>query len=544
MRKLVLLVTIVGALLTFASIKRTWTDGDEGRYLSLARSVSLGQGQSLIHLPTPRPEWLTPPAYVWILGQLDRMTHGSMLALRLFSVAGLIASFWFFALFAVRSPTLDSWSLFCALVIGLFSVQSLAHGWLIMTEAPFMAIAALILYLTARLNPRPSRGAVFAIGMLCGFSMLIRPAGIALLPAVFIVLLLRRAWTACALLLAGFALCYSPTIVRSYQLAGVPFPHMTHFESGHAASTAHHMALGGMLKNVFVSFPGYFFVHLPEHLFYSLFDYRCVLCLLHLGFLVRPLSILLALLVAAGFLSRMRHPGAAEFYWIFAWPFLCVYNQPDYAEAGVFLYQPRYLIPLLPLAGLYLVAGIQVAAAACRLAPEKRTAAVRIVAGACAAYVLLAGSAAAATRFRNEWRVWGASDFAPERQLLSSDENDRAFGRYLEAAQWLATNVPDDAIIASRKPDHVYLVSGRKGFRYDGADTGAHGTVWEILMSQKTAAPLYILQDAFPAYTGYGRVRASGLDPEIAAHSSDLELVHVTDAPVTRIWRVKEVEGH
>ncbi len=540
MRRVILAITFLSIALTLGFIKRTWTDGDEGRYLSLARSVSLGHGQTAIHLPRPVPEWLTPPAYVWMLGMLDRISHSNMTALRLSSAVSMILSAWLFALYAARATRLDPLSLFCALAVGLFSVQTLAHGWLLMTEATYMAVAALILYLAARSGENPSPRVAFAIGLLSGLSMLIRPAGMAFAPAILIVLLLRRSWLGCATFLLGLALAYSPAIIRSYHLVGVPFPHMTHFEGspGHSGQSLSPLSL---FHNIATSFPGYYFVHLPAHLFFSLFDYHCLLCKLHLASLVRPVSILIGLFIAIGFFARLRRPGVAEFYWLFSWPFLCVYNQPDYAAAGIFLYQPRYLIPILPLAGFYLIEGF---AALARRFPVRGIRILHILAAACAAYVLLAATGVAAVRVRNEWALRRLSDFAPARLLASSYDGDHALGRYIEAAQWLGSNAPPDAVVASRKPDHVYLISGLKGFRYDGADLRPSSDVWSNIKNQQQYGPSFIIEDAFPADSGYGHTRIAGLLPVLAAHSNDLELIYETAAPVTRIWRVRAADAN
>ena len=107
-------------------------------------------------------------------------------------------------------------------------------------------------------------------------------------------------------------------------------------------------------------------------------------------------------------------------------------------------------------------------------------------------------------------------------------------------AQWLPGHVPTNAVVASRKPDHVWLVSSRRGFRYDEPAPGeAAKDVWSHIIAQRGDGPLLILQDAFPAGTGYGNARVHGLDPAVAEHRDQLDLLYETASPVTRVWSVR-----
>lgn len=541
-RRVLLIIGLLAALLGLMFIKRTWTDGDEGRYLGLATAIAQGEGQTLSHLPVPEPEWLTPPGYITALGWLHRATGGDLFWLRFFSLLCYVLGCVAFAAYALRRDGRPGTILLPALVAGLFTVPLLSHSWMFMTETPFFLVMALSMWVAAD-NRGPGRNRrAFTAGALCGLAMLIRPAGIALLPALLAVYALRRHFLGVLLALLGFGLLFSPTIIRSMRLIGVPFPHMTHFAS--EAETGSGGGLTRLMGNIVESFPAYYTRDLPSHLLYSLFDYRCLLCLLGLGSLVKPLSILVAVLVTIGFLARLRRPGVGEFFWIAYWPFLCSYNQPDYEAAGIFLYQARYLLPILPLAGWYLVEGLGCLG---RLLPGRGPVWPRVgpaLGLAVAAYVLLAALGAGVARLRNEAAVWGRSDFDPVRQYQLASETDHALGTYLEAAHWLASNTPPDAVVASRKPEHVWLVSQRRGFRYDGADL-PHGSaheltnVWDIILSQSGQGPLYILEDGFPAGTGYGNVRIHALVPALAAHEDDLELLMETRAPTARVWRVR-----
>lgn len=530
---------VLFALTAVAFVGRTWSDGDEGRYLSLARAVATGQGQVAAYLPQPRPETLTPPGYVWYLALLHRMSSGSMLAMRLGSLAAFVLAGALFVRMLRADDRLSPVLRAAAVAAGLFPVVYLSFAWQLMSEALFFLALFGALWALARARDRGGWADAALAGAFAGLSLLVRPAGLALLVAGVLHLALRRRFRPAAVFAAVAVACYLPAVVRTVVLSGSALPHLSHFEGG--AGGVHESPLRVAAESIVQSFPRYFFFELPRHQFFSLFDHRSLLTRLHLGFAAGPLALAAALLVLAGSLARLRRPDAAVLFWWVYWPLLCAYNQPDYRAAGTFFYQPRYLIPLLPLAAVYLCEGLALLArpwaARLRKDPAQLAAGPALLA---AAYVLLTGLGAAGVRLRNERPLWRYDDFAPERQLVRHNELDAAFGRYLESARWIGDHAPPDAAVASRKPDHVWLVSGARGFRYDAGDAekAAHD-IWSHMLEQGRGRPLLILQDAFPAETGYGRTRVNGLDPVLEAHRGELELLHETAAPVTRIWRVR-----
>ncbi len=291
-----------------------------------------------------------------------------------------------------------------------------------------------------------------------------------------------------------------------------------------------------MATNILTGAIGYFFYHLPREMFFSLMDYRCLLCKIHAGWLIWPVSLGISVSVLVGFLGRLRSPRMGEWFWLFYWPIICSWNAGSEAPVYGFHFQPRYLLPILPLAALYFVDGTIIISS---LLIRRETWARRAwmtVAFSCAVYVLVTSLAVGGVRLRNEWRVRGLSAWSPARVERIEDA---AFARYIEAGLWLKENTPTNVVIASRKPQHTYLFSKRKGFRYDTDWLGEDRDIWGNILAYRQYGPVYILQDAFPAESGYGQSRVHGLDPAIMTHAGDLEMVFETKEPVTRVWRVK-----
>ena len=139
----------------------------------------------------------------------------------------------------------------------------------------------------------------------------------------------------------------------------------------------------------------------------------------------------------------------------------CTYNagSEPVAEGG-FHFQPRYLAPILPLAALYFVSGIDWLFSGLgrwlKIAGLCRNAVIAAVGG----YALLTSLAVGGICLKNTWRFRGLAAWAPERVQSSGNEDDMAFARYIETADWAAAHLPSNAVIGSRKPQHTLLFSG------------------------------------------------------------------------------------
>ena len=82
-------------------------------------------------------------------------------------------------------------------------------------------------------------------------------------------------------------------------------------------------------------------------------------------------------------------------------------------------------------------------------------------------------------------------------------------------------------------------MSGLKGFRYDSDFLPGATDLWANILAHQQYGPVYIVQDAYPAGTGYGNARIAMLDPLIEKKADQLELVLETPEPVTKLWRVR-----
>lgn len=538
--RFILFFTLLGALFAFSHVRLAWTDGDEGRYLAIASSISKGLGQVEEYFPEPQTETITPSGYVWYLaGWIRTFGQEHLTWIRLSSVFPFILFILCFAtmvLLRIRRTGDGFFVAGCLVIFGAFQVQLLRYSWNIMSETCFLFLTYLFFaVMECRKDAGVGIGRAALLGVIAACATLVRPLGIAFPLAVGVHYLFHRHWKPLVIFASAFAVAYAPQIIRTWCILGVPFAHMTHY---HAAGSPL-QSFVTLLSTTATGWLGYFFRNLPSDLFFYFFGTDGFLARIGLSALSTPLEWLVAGIIAAGFLRCIPHFRVSEWFWCFYWFLFCSYNEiTGLVGPGNFHFQPRYLAPILPLAALYFASGIDWGTKI--IHRWKGSIVLRNATfAAVAAYALLVSTAVGAICLKNTWRFRGQKAWSYERLASSGNEDDLALARYAEAAEWAAANLSPDVLIASRKPQHTFLYSGLKGFRYDfdWLDDDIRD-VWRNILSYGKFGPVYLLQDAFPATSGYGNTRVHLLDPAIATHAADLYLVYETEAPVTRLWLV------
>jgi len=518
---------LLSAVLVLFHVNLTWQDGDEDRHLLVARAMAEGHGQVNLHLPEPDPEVMTPPAYPFALAMLLNLFGSSLVPLMAFSAMCYVGFVYVVARIAEEDDELMGAGAWAVTMVGCFGVFMLGYAWRIFSEMPYLLVAFLAFLVVLKGDREGTAMDVIMGAILAALAALVRPVGIALFPAGVLHYAFRREWRNVLVFVAVVVAVYGPFVVRTYLLAGVPIPHMLVYDPEGTAMRAAGSSIAGLLGTMAESLPYYFFHALPRRMFFSLFSEECLICMLGLRWLITPLTVLLSLGVLAGFLIKLRKGGLAECYWLIYWPMLGTFEQWP---------QDRYLLPVIPLAALYL--GVACTVAIRKLfayQPRVRRKLTAAVLALPAVYVLLTAGGAGVVRLRNEIRAWGLHPWDPQRQLAIGWPDNRAFARYIQAGRWMGEHLPTNTVVVSRKPRHTYLFSGLRGHRYDGVDVKGTST-WDRITRHAGARPVAILQDGFSAESGYGHSRISMLDPALEAHRGELELVYETEEPETRVW--------
>ncbi|MCO6400931.1 MAG: glycosyltransferase family 39 protein [Verrucomicrobia bacterium] len=530
-RRYLLVLAALALLYVVAFFSETWQTGDDARYYGAALALVKGEGYTASYLPDSPPENLTPPAHPLLIAASMKVfgvgvLPGKILGALLFVVATILCFAW-----ALDFFKRETWFAFCATAAGMFTLGLLSMSSWYMAEMSYLCGAFSALLLFDRAEARGFRASsMIAAGLVVGFAYLSRGVGLSLLAAAGTVCLIRRRWLAAIWFGVGFALLAVPWMVRNIVVVGSLDGYVPHY-AGMTGAGEHGMRYPWMrvFHDVSVAFPKYFVQDLPSSFFFGLLDGRFLLGKLGLGFLAEPIRFLLLGLILFGFALRLRRPGVTEFYWVFYW---LIISAPPFPPQGNW-----YVYPMLPLAAAYLINAIR-AIAQWFPAP----AAPRIAyAGAFAVltYNLATASVGGAIHFVKELPRWKYGPWEPARYFYYENEYYDAWARFVEAGQWVASNLPPTTLIASRQAQQMYLMVGRQGWRYDLAQVPGTN-LWDRMQRfEAQGRPVALIEDAFKSYEGatfsYGVGHWAYRDL-FEHHLNDLELVYSTEAPVTRVW--------
>ncbi len=472
------------------------TGGDNAVYLILARAIATGRGYVNLHLPGTPPHTDYPPGFPALLA-LEQMSFGpspvaAKLVVVLFGLAALVFIWLLFERLLGRQAHPAAW-----FVLSIPAVITYNH-W-ILTEIPFLAVSTAALYFLHRSESRPARTLLPGLGLALA-ALTLRAAGIALVLAVLLVFLVRRRWLA----LAGFGL-------TSAALVGLWLG-----RTGLAGD-------GSLYLNQLLARDPY----VAEFGRVGVWDLalRASRNFLHYAFTVLPGTILplasarpvsfvvgaaLALLTVLGAALHRQRPGAVEAFAGCAGLMLVFWPEVWSDE--------RLLVPFLPLVVVFIARGLT--------GIEQRLRRPHL-----ATFVLFGFVALNAVTL-------GHQAVRSVRDNLAYRHGDRLAGyspdwrRYFECIAWLESNTSPDAVVLARKPEFVYLLSGRQAFCYPFTNDRTR-------VRQAILAADYILFDNF-RWTETAR---HFLNPVLADDPHLFRFVHQTDFPQFFILMVNRPQG-
>jgi len=248
----------------------------------------------------------------------------------------------------------------------------------------------------------------------------------------------------------------------------------------------------------------------------------------------RVVAMLVGLCSTAGFFLRARRWNSMDYF--FAFTILLIAILPGTAHQVKY-----YFFPIMPIAAYYLFTFTGWVAGHCKIRLNRRWMgnAILVAAGCIFFFSLLLDFTAGTIHFikENPRRVY--APWAPERFQAFHNEYDDAWARVSESAAWIQQNTPTNALLLSRKPDHLYVMSQRQGWRYEIPSKVQCKTIMESVEKFAPEQAVYLLEDAFPAGASlntYGNNREHVLNETIRKVPDAWQLVYSTSEPVTRIW--------
>lgn len=439
----VLLAGLHLALAVLSYVPMPFAGGDNGTYLSLARSLLEGTGYRDVWDPVARPHTQYPPLFPLLLAAAMKLGLTTEPALKSVVVLASVAAVAFSYLWARRVTTPG-----VALAVGLFLAVSpgvLDHTHWVLSDVPFWTFAMLALWAFAHRVPEPAAkggeappagGAGWLALAVAGVLLahFTRAAGLPLVVACGAFLLLRRRWRDAAVLAAVLvpAIAAWGLYARAVNAPGYleAFRYIDPYDTARGTLTVAHF-----FRRLEENASAYVGNHIPTTLFFDAPP---------LSFFVGTLFTALAV---AGWVMRARRgPGLAEL-WV---PL----------HAGLILIWPeawsgtRFVLPILPVMLVYAVEPL-------RWLGERAGDTRRALVPAAVLLTMLTAPS-----------VVGKVAYG---QRCTSASNERGswltcllpmWESYFGVAEQVRGRLPADAVVLSRKPTLFYVVSGYRSSLY------------------------------------------------------------------------------
>jgi len=410
---------------------KLFTGGDNAVYLILGRSLAQGTGYTNVHLPGSPPHADYPPGLPLMLAGLFKVTGFSIFAAKLLVMAfGLGAMAFIFLI--MRNRFGDRANLPLTLTLSIPILVNYNH-W-VMTEIPFLCVSMAAVWCLLEFDEGREQYIWPAFG-LAVFGMALRTAGLTLVLGIGLLLIVRRRYELAALLFALTLVLFSLLSLRgtggstyiSQLLSRDPyFP-----EFGRAGPV-------DLLLRVWRNVRIYAFAVLPHAMTPV--------------FMPGPAATVLAwaviLPLVFGVIRRGRRLAIVETYSLAALSVLLLWPEPWADE--------RFLLPFLPLVIIYMCQGLY------RLGQGRRRWVPAAVVGIFLALNVYSLQQQVRTAVRDNRAYLAGDRYAGYRP---------DWRRWFEAIDWLRQHVRKDKVVLARKPEFVYLLSGRKSFCYPFTDS-------------------------------------------------------------------------
>ena len=480
------------------------TGGDSVTYVLLAESLfTPGDGYALSIGPGP-PQAHTkyPPGYPAMLAPLVAAFGRNFVVLKLLSLVFTAGAVLVFCRYALRGREPLPW--FVLALAFAVSPGVIDYSRWMLSEAPFLFFTLLALRQLDEDRTGEAMGRPFWLGLAAAVTgFYVRSIGALLLAAASLSYLARREWRKFFVHGAVGAGLTIPWLVRNRLASDSATPYLEEFLLSNVYEPeAGYLGLGGMVERFFENAVLYGTRELPRALAGSDSTWAGA-----------PPVVLIAAMVCGlvlfGLVRALRRgPAAAEFYFILT----C---------AAIMLFQTsvndvRYLVPLIPLVLIYASdASATLARTSRGFLPPLLPA---FVTGALAVLALGAQGARIPANVDMIARYHAGDRYAGYHP---------AWGTFFDAAAWVKSNTPADAVVTVRKPRLYHALTGRRALIYPFSSDP--DSVLEFVRNTD-----YVVIDAIsPTTSRY-------LVPALQRETDDFYLAHQTREPSTLVLGVRD----
>jgi hypothetical protein len=428
---LIFISAIIG-LFRFDSFQ-VGTFSDDAHYIVLAESIASGQGYRLINYPDAPAEWAFPPGWPILLSPLVSLFPGNYEILKLLSFTLWLASILLlYMLFAKRIETP-----YLEILIALIALNPdmLGISGMVMSEAAYLFFSVLTLYLFEVWNSHQEKVNCWlflvAFAATALYTQLVRTAGLSILLALVVYLLIARRFRQAGIVTVIFFLGMLPQFWLNSQSGG------SLISSGYQSQVFNN-SIGTKLVQVWTNLQAYFNEMIANSLI-PIFGPNITSALdrLGIGIVSSFFNLLILLLIVVGVVLSLKRFRVSELY-----VFLYFFGILTFWNPAVGSAQERFLIPIIPFLYFYflwaIIWSVRIATKA-----NKRTVLVMVGSTSLIILILLA-------RNVQDW-------LNPIRDRIT----DLSIG-----TAWISENTPSRSVIMARDPVPDYLYARRSTVAY------------------------------------------------------------------------------
>ncbi len=365
----------------------------------------------------------------------------------------------------------------------------------VLSEMPFLcfSLGALYFFIKAQKNKNIYYYLSFSLAT---YSFFIRTAGISLILAMMLILLIKKEFRHLAILLFIFLAVFVP-----WQIRNLHIPNQGSYVDQLLAKNPYQMELGRasfyeLLVRVWDNFILYFFTILP----------MTILPLIKASALLTITGLLFTIFTIIGFMVRIKKVMILEAYLIFGIIILVTWPRVWSSD--------RFLLPILPVLVIYILFAI------IWLAEKMKSKYfMPAVGGMIVMLNILPIFSLAKEAITNNIEYLKGDKYAG----YSPD-----WKNYFEVINFIKKNIPNDKIVMARKPEFVFLLSQHKSFSYPFTTNRAE-------VKSAITKTDYILFDSF-YWTG---TSMRYLLPVLQENIQDYEIIYQTKKPPFYLLKTK-----
>ncbi|MDX2361646.1 MAG: hypothetical protein QNK23_12635 [Crocinitomicaceae bacterium] len=408
--------------------------GDNANYYLLAKGLSEGEGYINYHFLNNIPANHFPPGYPFLMSLFMRIGIDSIAYMKMLNGLLLLISSYLFFHIAYRLSQ-NKILAFVLSILMLMNKHLLEYSTSLMSEIPFMCTLLLVLYLFFIFKDKDysikSPYFYFLIIALI-FLIYLRTQGIAIFGALLLTLIISRQYKATIILFSLTLLAHLPWQMRSANLGGSGYMKQVMRVKPYD-NTSEQMRAGDWAERVGENMARYVSKEIPHAIFPGIsIVYKNAITgekptapIIHwlIGFLIMIFTLL-------GIWSMKDN---RKFFLLFIGITACLLLVWPQVWSGV-----RFLLPMIPFVLMFSVFGIIYMADFFRKSKEN--------------------GLISSTKFAWIFSILALGFISQIKTLHTTAEGDypRNYGNFFRMGTWCQNNLPEDAVIASRKPALFY----------------------------------------------------------------------------------------